>query len=84
MSPSINPGVQQRVSTPDRQSSMSPPSPSLSARQPPGGLALMQANQELLELRMIPALTLAALREEFGLSDREPNQMTPAERVRRS
>ncbi len=73
-----------RANTPGGQSSMLQPSPSLSARQPPGGPALMQANQELLELRMIPAQTLAVLRQELGLSDREPNQMTPAERVRRS
>ncbi|KAF8348024.1 hypothetical protein F5887DRAFT_674919 [Amanita rubescens] len=71
-----------RANTPGGQSSMLQPSPSLSARQPPGGPALMQANQEVLELRMIPPPILAVLKQELGLSDRDPNQMTPAERQR--
>lgn len=40
--------------------------------------------QELLELQTIPAQTLTALRQELGLDDRDPSQMTSAERVRRS
>ncbi len=40
--------------------------------------------QELFELRIIPAQTLTVLRQELGLDDRDPSQMTPAERVRRS
>ena len=71
-----------RTNTPGGQSSMLQPSPSLLARQPPG---LIPANhQELLELRTVPPQMLTLLRQELNLGDRDPNQMTPAERVRRS
>ena len=38
--------------------------------------------QELFELRTVPAQTLTVLRQELGLDDRDPGQMTTAERVR--
>ena len=85
--PSLNqPRPPSRTNTPGGQSSMLNPSPSLSARQPqpPGGPALLQANQESMDLRMVSPQMLSMLRQELNLGDRDPNQMTPAERVRRS
>lgn len=69
-----------RTNTPGGQSSMLHPSPSLSARQPPGN-AMVQSNQDI-ELRHIPTSIFLMLRQELGLGDRDISQMTPAEKSR--
>ncbi|KAK2464043.1 hypothetical protein APHAL10511_003987 [Amanita phalloides] len=70
-----------RANTPGGQPGMMQPSPSLSARQPPGG-AMIPPNQDFMDLRHIPPQTLIMLRQDLGLGDRDINQMTPAEKTR--
>ncbi|KAF8623150.1 hypothetical protein AX17_007539 [Amanita inopinata Kibby_2008] len=89
----MNPGVQQAGGTPSPsfahlgrppsrantpgQAGMLQPSPSLSARQPPGSMI-----QDMAELRQIPQPILSMLKQELGIGDRDINQLTPAEKAR--
>lgn len=68
-----------RATTPGGQSMMQS-SPSLSARQPPGG-GMIQPNSDF-ELQQIHPPVLAMVRQELGFGDRDINQLTPQERGR--
>jgi collagen type III alpha len=60
------------------------PSPSLVARQPPGGMASdlrAQENAINIELNRIPPPVLNALKQEAGLGDKDMMSLTIEEKV---
>jgi hypothetical protein len=80
-----NQPFQQHQRPPSRTASpsnMAQPSPSMANRQPPaGGMAAQEAGLTM-ELSKMPIPLLTALRQELGLTDKEPQLLTTAEKVR--